>query len=387
MSSSLKSKNFLIALPVLNMGGTEMHTLLLARAILSAGGNVSVCCYHEYNDEVVKWFSEIGVEVCLFKIPRSTTGMSFSELRNVYSALTRQIKKIQPDFIHVQYVAPGLVPIVAAALYSSAVITSAVHTSGAFLYGCKTRLMMNIAVHFCDAFVSVSENVRTFWFGTSTSDKIKTIYNGVDVSEVERIVNGTDQRATRKQFSLTGDPLFAIVGRAGRHKGHDVLFNAFSLLRERYPKGQIVVIGEPVGKEYLENLAAELHIESSIVWLGPRSRQQVIQAVASADCLVIPSRYEGFGLTAIEAMSAGVPVIASNVGGLPEVVHHETTGLLFQSEDHTGLSAEMIRMTEEKDLRTRCIKGGKEIVKEKFSFERFATQWIDLFETVAGRRI
>lgn len=387
MRASLSGKNFLIALPVLNVGGTEMHTLQLVRTIRSAGGNVSICCYHEYKEEAVKWFTEIGVEVELLQVHRSTAGMTFSELIKVYNAFSRHIQKIRPDFIHVQYVAPGLVPIVAASRNSSAVITSAVHTSGAYLYGRKARFMIKSAARLCDAFVCVSEDVKKFWFGPDKSTKARTIYNGVDIFEIMKIVSVSEKAQTKKQFSLTGDPVIAIVGRGGRHKGHDVLFKAFALLNDRLPNGRIAVIGELLEKEYLENLAAELHIESKIVWLGARSPHDLIRAMACADTLVIPSRYEGFGLTAIEAMSVGIPVIASNVGGLPEIVLHEKTGLLFRSEDHTGLSVEIMRIVEDRDLRRRCINGGKIAVNEKFTMERFSEQWIDLFETAARRRV
>ncbi len=379
------TKRAVIGIPVLHYGGTEMHTLLLSRVFMSQGYDVTVCCYHEFTDAVVEQFTALGVQVRLLKISRSLHGMSFSDLKNVYTSFSQQLIRIQPQIIHIQYVAPGFVPILAAARMSPAILTAAVHTSGEYLYGRKAKFMVNAAARFCDAFVCVSNDVQTFWFGTHAGHTIRMIYNAVDTLELGNSVIGMEKEKIKKQYSIGHSPVFAIVGRAGRHKGHDLLFRAFARLTEQFPEAGIAVIGEPVEKEFLVNLASELQIASKISWIGPLSRTAVAQVLASSDCLMIPSRYEGFGLAAIEAMALGVPVIGSAVGGLREIIEHEKTGLLVQPEDPTGLCNAMVRMMSDTNLREHCINGGKNAMAEKFSFERFNDAWVNVLANATGK--
>lgn len=383
-TSMTGAKRAAIGIPVLHYGGTEIHTLHLSRVFMSQGYDVTVCCYHEYDDGVVRQCTDLGIQVRLLKIPRSLYGMSFTDLRNVYVSFSQFLTEIQPQLIHIQYVAPGFVPILAASRISSAVVTAAVHTSGKYLYGHKAKFMMNAAARLCDAFVCVSDDVRRFWFGANAGEKIRTIHNGVDAAELGKSVIGLEKEKIKQRYSIGHSPLFAIVGRAGRHKGHDLFFRAFARLAERFPEAGIVIIGEPVEKELLVNLAGELHIASKISWAGPLTRTALAQVLACSDCLAIPSRYEGFGLAAIEAMALGIPVIGSAVGGLPEIIEHEKTGLLVPSEDVAGLCDAMARMVSEADLRERCINGGKNAVTKKFSFERFSSAWIDLLANITG---
>lgn len=383
MIDNLRNKKLLIGIPILKMGGTEMHSLMLARAMISVGMQVTVCCYHEYEPDVVAMFSNSGIEVRLLKLPRTSGGMSITELKKVFTFFLEEIKKIRPDFIHVQYVAPGFVPILAAWWYSSAIVTAAIHTSGSYQYGSRARFMIRAAARFCDAFVSVSNDVKKFWFGDTSAAKYGTIYNGLDNTEVERALLDLEKSAVKNRYSLLGSPLLTIVGRAGRHKGHDLLFRAVALLRSQFPGVQVAVVGEVVEKEFLENLVRELDIERNIRWLGILSRAEMLKVIASSDCLAIPSRYEGFGLTALEAMSVGIPVIASSVGGLPEIVHHKNTGLLYRSEDYEELSNAIIKLMTDAELRSRCIENGKKLMREQFSFDRFRKEWIDLFSQLA----
>ncbi|MEW5798807.1 MAG: glycosyltransferase family 4 protein [Bacteroidota bacterium] len=380
------NKRAVIGIPVLHNGGTEMHTLLLSRVLMSQEYDVTVCCYHEYDSEIVRQFTDLGIQVRLLKVFRSLHGMSFSELRTVYTSFSRLLTQIHPQLIHIQYVAPGFVPILAAARMSSATVTAGVHTSGKYLYGRKAKFMINAAARLCDAFVCVSNDVRMFWFGAHAGDTIRTIYNGVDTVELGKSVKGLEKEKIKREYSIGHSPLFAIVGRAGRHKGHDLLFRAFARVAEHVPEAGIVIIGEQVEKEFLVDLADELHIASKLSWSGPLPHTALAHVLASSDCLVIPSRYEGFGLAAIEAMALGVPVIGSAVGGLPEIIEHEKTGLLFQPEDTTSLYEAMVRMIRDTNLRERCINGGKKAVAEKFSFERFRLEWIDLLMNVCDKR-
>ena len=379
MSEISQTPSIVIGLPVLLYGGTEQHTLNITKILHDAGYSVTVLCYYEYDENVVVLFRNAGAQVRLMELHRDMkhTATIF-QLYSLLQKLIKEFRVLNPSIIHIQYVAPGLVPILAARLATRSFITTAIHTSGSYFYGWKSKLLFWFASTLCDSVVCVSNDVRQFWFGEKSRRKVKVIYNAVDEREISSIVNsskgipsGNNRLNIREKFHLTEKHLFIIIGRAGKHKGHDIAFRAFAKIVAEFPSAQLVLIGDIIEETFLRQLAEDLHIKNKIVWLGALPRTRTVEILFASDCLLVPSRYEGFGLTAIEAMAVGVPVIAHAVGGLKEIIVNEKNGLFFNNENVEQLAEAMHRIITEEKLRQQCIEGGKESVRTQFSFERF----------------
>jgi starch synthase len=173
-------------------------------------------------------------------------------------------------------------------------------------------------------------------------DRIRMIPNGVDVGEFAEV--GT----RRDRHELVG--LF--VGRLDSdQKGLDVLIRAMSKLPQNHPL-RIRLVGEDWGgAELLRHLAQRLGVADRVTMVGKLSRQKVVREFAEADFLVLPSRFEPFGIVLLEAMAAGLPVIASRVGGIPEIVAEGETGLLVEPDNPDALAEAMRLLSQDEDLR------------------------------------
>ena len=219
-------KKILIALPCLICGGTEVQTLTLVRVLTSIGYRVVVCCYYEYDNDMVYLFRRTGAEVILMKLIRS------KDLIYLIFKLMALFQKIRPEIIHVQYMSPGLAPILAAKLSGIRKTFATVHQSGR-PYGVKAKLLLRSGAFFCTVFFCVSQATETSWFGNSeifnTKKNLKytrkhyTIYNGVDVKNISKMLKTIDSSVLKENIGLGTGSVIGFVGRLKEEKGLDIL--------------------------------------------------------------------------------------------------------------------------------------------------------------------
>jgi len=175
--------------------------------------------------------------------------------------------------------------------------------------------------------------------------------------------------------------VLAAVGRLDAQKGFDVLLDALPAV----PDVRLVVVGDGHLRADLEKRAAELGLAARVTFTG--WSEDVRGHLADADALVLPSRSEGFPLTVVEAMLAGLPVVATAVGSVPEAVTDGETGLLVPKDDVGALAAALRRVAEDPALRTRLGARGREVAAASFTVEHMARAFEDLYaELRAGWR-
>jgi glycosyltransferase involved in cell wall biosynthesis len=285
-----------------------------------------------------------------------------------------------PDVVHVQYLAPGLVPIVAARLAGIRTVFATVHIAGSYAYGRKAKIMLRTAARLCTAFFCVSRGVEEFWFGESAvlneegakaERRHYTIYNAVNVGRIRQSANSPGVEGVRRSLGLSNRPVLGIVGRLTEQKGHSVLLEALPEVISRFPELAVVIIGDGPERQSLEEKATLLGVAGQIVWMGKKSRDEVLGLYGVMDIFVMPSLYEGFGLTAAEAMAAGRPVVASAVDGLEEVVEDGVTGLLVPPGDSVALAAALINLLGHPAKAIEMGRQGKARVQQLFSMERY----------------
>jgi glycosyltransferase involved in cell wall biosynthesis len=264
------------------------------------------------------------------------------QLKNVFQA-------IKPSIVHVQYMAPGALPIFAAKLAGVPRIIATVHQPYTKSHGWKAKWILRFAAQFCNPFLSVSQNAARSWFGqASLIDTQKpitqqprqlTLYNSIDVDQLQRIAT---QYQFRKDLSSQGiHPETYLIGAVSRlriEKGLDLLITAFAQLLQTSDRDlRLLLIGDGPDRKELETMAAELNCQDKIVFYGAAAWEEAMQLMARMDLVVVPSRFEGFGLSAAEAMAMRKPLICSNAFGLTELVNHEQEGLLFRNGDAQDL--------------------------------------------------
>lgn len=334
----------LIFTPVLLVGGTERHTQLLARVLCEAGHDVDVVCYYEHDPAMVAAVESVGARVTLLGLRRE------GGLLSLYRVLRRMVRKKGPDVVHVEYVAPGFVPVLAARLAGAPRLFATVHQP-ATPYGWKARLLLQNATRLCTAFFCVSQAAERSWFGdsevwTAGNDlrrrKHWTLYTGVDTEAIARQAAEAGP-GLRARLELTGHPVVGVVGRLRHEKGQDILMEAMAGVIRQVPDARLLVVGDGPDREALQAQARGLGLEASVVWAGQAAPEAVHGYYGAMDLLVVPSRFEGFGLVALEGLAAGLLVVAMDVEGLREIVEGAPGGTLVPAGDAPALVEAIVR--------------------------------------------
>ena len=177
-------------------------------------------------------------------------------------------------------------------------------------------------------------------------------------------------------------PILGVVSRLEPIKGMDLVVPAFAEVLKRFPEVRLLVVGDGSLRATMEKQAAELGCADRITWVGRQPQEELTQWYGQMDIVLMPSRSEGFGLTAIEAMANGCVMVASNVGGLPEVVRDGVCGLLHRTEDVHDMVEKICMLLDDATLYDRLRVQSLTEVK-KYSFEYYAA----LINNLYGRLV
>lgn len=201
-------------------------------------------------------------------------------------------------------------------------------------------------------------------------------YNSIDFSRF-----ATGRNLIREELGFGTIPVIGTVGRLLPVKGHRYLIEALPDIIQEYPDLKCVIIGDGEEKNALMELAGRLKVTVAICWLG--ARRDIENFLPYFDVFVMSSLSEAFGIAAAEASACGVPVVASAVGGLPEVIVNGTTGVLVPPGSAKAISEEVKRLLSEEQTRAAMGLAGKNHVR-KFSAAELARQLVAVYDYVTG---
>ncbi len=366
-----------------------MQTLNLTRALRSSGQMVSLLCYFEYDEAMVREFTETGTEVNLLKMDRK------QGLAGLISRLRKEFISQKPGIVHVQYMAPGALPVIAARLAGVRTVFATIHQPYTKEHGKMAKLILRIASLLTTRFMAVSQNAEKSWFGSaslfdedkplSSQPRHFTIYNSVDAVRIADITGKTDCRAVRSKFNIPDDvTIIGTVSRLRHEKGTDILIEAFSLLAWERTGIFLLIAGSGPDGDRLKEQADKLGISAITIFYGAAEWDEAISLMSVMDIFVVPSRFEGFGLTAAEAMAAGKPVVASDIFGLKEVVKDNETGILFPVNDAAALKSAISRLLGDPELRARYGKAGRERAAAIFGTELYTRKIKALYNIITS---
>lgn len=211
-------------------------------------------------------------------------------------------------------------------------------------------------------------------------EKIAIIPNGIDLSEYADL---PPKGYFKKKFNIPEEKkIILYLGRIHRTKGIDLLIKAYAhLINKMKIKDTILVIVGP-DDGYLKEvkkLTAALGVLKHVLFTGPLYGRDKLEAYVDSEFYVLPSRYETFPMTVLEAYACNKPVVASNVGGLNELVVNGETGLIFEAENHIELADKLIYMLKNPKETLKMGLNGRRIVEEKYSIEKIVDKLEDLY--------
>lgn len=234
-----------------------------------------------------------------------------------------------------------------------------------------------------DLIIAISQGVKRALVKSGIDgSRIKVVPSGIDYTPFEEAAS-SDYLRRELSFS-TDDFLVGIVAHLADHKGHKYLIEASRILRDKAPRIKIIIVGDGPLQLELNRQVKEIQVEDMVFFLG--FREDIPQILASLDLFVLSSKLEGMGTSIMDAMACRLPVVATNVGGIPEVVVHEKTGLLVPPKRPAALAEAILRLYENRELAERLGSKGYEVVHSKFSAEAMAAKIITIYERLARNK-
>ncbi len=207
------------------------------------------------------------------------------------------------------------------------------------------------------AIVAVSSSVRNYLVSNKLSpeDRTVVIANGIDLENF-----GLDAK-TRKIKEENAHPVIGSIGNLNHQKGYQYLIKAMPAILKKYPLATLEIVGDGPSKTSLLSLVKQLKLTHHVAFLGKRIN--INKHLLDWDVFVLPSVSETFGLVLLEAMKAGVPIVASKVGGITDIIEPDKNGLLVKSGDHAAITKDVLSILEHPVLAAKLKRGGLERVK------------------------
>ncbi|OGB73350.1 hypothetical protein A3K24_00520 [candidate division Kazan bacterium RIFCSPHIGHO2_01_FULL_44_14] len=358
-----------------SLTGAPRHLLTLLSGINS----------HRFNVTVIAPPGSLIEQLKKRKIPFFQVPMRGRADMAAISAVTKLLKKYDPDIIHTHGQRAGLIGRMA----SKGMPFKRVHTEHTYTHEFKlanpllhwTHLrVMRMLDGGTDKVIAVSNAVRKFLIDSKISkpEKIVTIYNGI--TPLARKITQDEIQAFKDKFNITSDDIvIGTVGSFNTAKDTATLVKAVARMVKKWPKVKLVLVGKGPLKFKLEKLIKSSGLEDRVVFTG--SMGNVLPALKTFRIFVLPSLSEAFGITILEAMKAEIPVVATRVGGIPEIITQNHNGLLVEPKDSKKLAGVLMKLLNDRKLQTKLAKNGANTLS-KFSADRMIDHTEEIYTSL-----
>jgi glycosyltransferase involved in cell wall biosynthesis len=378
------------------MGGPALHVSYLSAGLRDRGyETILVAGSVGQGEQSMSYVAEeLGVPVVT--IPH--LHREISPVRDLLATmrLARIIRAERPAILHTHTAKAGAVGRVAALLAGRHRPPIIVHTFhghvlrgyfGRFWTG-VFRLLERWLARITDALVAVSPEVRDelVAFGVAPASKFRVIRLGIELDE--RLSRDGAARAETRRVMGIGDERFVVgwIGRMTAVKRTDVVLRSVRRLRDDGVDAVLCMVGDGPDRRSVEDLAGELGVMRDSLF--PGYQEDVGPFFAAFDVFVLPSGNEGTPVTAIEALASGCPVVATRVGGVPDVVTDGADGFLVEPGDVEALAARLAQLAGDRDLRTRMGAAGRERMLSRYAVDRLIDDIDRLYrDLLAQKRI
>lgn len=217
------------------------------------------------------------------------------------------------------------------------------------------------------------------------SEKVRAIPYGIDNDLYDPAQH--NKAECRQKFNLPAESLiFGLIGRIEPTKGQDLAVRSF--IRSNIPNSKLVICGNIAYQDYFDDLfkfIIDAGRSEDLVYIP--FTNDVAALMNCFDVFLLPSQSEAFGLVVAEAMSSGLPVIATKHGGVPEIIQDQENGFLFHFPHENDLTEIMLKVADDENLRTKIGKRARKTISEKFDYERQTNKFFEFCDEVSTRRI
>jgi glycosyltransferase involved in cell wall biosynthesis len=360
----------------------------LENLVSGLDGNIfsQLICYLRGEDEKNTMFETWGHDVISLHISKKN-------LRRFQPSIVFQLARIMKekgiDIVHCQRHKPTVYGALAAYMTNKNLKVIS-HVRGLNrTRSFKRKLLNGIVFRRISRIIAVSNAVRDDIVRTnliSNPDKVVTIYNGIDVKAFMDSDLTREEAQTQLGLSDRDAFVYGTVGRLAETKGQEVLLKAFARVYEKYPKSWLIITGKGRLDSELRGLSAELNIDERVVFLGYRT--DIPEVLKALDVFVLPSIAEGLPGALLEAMATSIPVIASRVGGVPEILNDPSLGIMLSPSSTNELASAMERMRSMDEIRRNMMgEALRKRVLEEFTKEKMISSTRREYVTVMNEPI
>lgn len=338
----------------LDVGGLERLILDLVRDARARDQRVTVLCVERPGTLALR-AAELGARVVCASKPRGFRPDHVAQIAGLLRAL-------RPDVVHTHqigalfYVGPAA---------RRAGVPLVVHTEHGKQYAAnwRRRIVGRLAGRFTRRYYCVSADIarEVREYRIVPPGKVVIVPNGIDVERFARGESGD----LRRELGISPDaPVIGTVGRLSEVKRQDVLIRAFARIAPRRPAARLLLVGDGPQRAGLADLATRIGVHDNVIFAGYQERPEEFLQVM--DLFALTSRSEGMPLAILEAWAAGLPVVASRVGGVPELVADGRTGLLFPAADDEALATHLDRLLTQPAIGRAMGVAGQALARERF---------------------
>jgi glycosyltransferase involved in cell wall biosynthesis len=357
----------------LAIGGLQQVVVNICRSINREKFDVSVLCLRALG-EFVPEVEKLGVRV--FYLPQKEKGTDYFSFLKV----ARILRQEQIDVIHTHNTQPFVDGTLGALLSG---VKTIVHTDHARDFPDKIRYMVaeHLMSYFAYRVIGVSEHTTAnlVHYEKISPRKIMTIENGLDGSRFQIEI---DRPAKRKELGIKGSgPIIGLGVRLTEQKGITYLLQAMPEIIKAVPDVTLVIAGDGTLKNKLRHEAETLGIKEHILFLG--SRLDVPQLLKLFDIYVLPSLWEGLPMVLLEAMAARCPIVATDVGGVSNMITDGKNGILVEPENPRRLANEIVTLLTNSELRQRLVENGARKFNADFTADRMTKKYEKLYQRMA----
>ena len=323
-----------------------------------------------------KKLKEMRIEPAILNFRFKATKTNPIIFINLITGFIRLVKEKKIDLIHINLYHHSANFWLAFSLLKLPII---IHVRGKEWIDFFQKLVM---FRYAKKILFISEYAKEEFFKKRRSDflfkinknRLDVIYDGIDVN---RFTPKDDSRYLREEFKVKNDEtLIGLIGAINSNKGQDILIEAAKDVLKKYPKVKFLIVGDPYLNEP-ERLAYKSEIINRIATYGLKDnvlvsgfRDDIPEVMNAIDILVQPSKYEGLGISMIEAMACKKPVIGTNVGGIPEVICDNKAGILLKERTPRELAEAIIFLLAHPEDAMKKGTNGRQIAVDKFNIER-----------------
>lgn len=373
MQEQGKLINVMYVVDKLPLGGAEKVTYDLVLHLSPDLFKVSVCCL-ESEGELGKELKKQGIEIITLLSKKGTD--LFLPLR-----LARLFRKLNVKIVHAHNSTAFKHAAIAAKIVGVPVIIQTRHGDELARKSGWRIILQNKLTRLADKIVCICEGFRQKLIHNKSVDKDKlvVIHNGINVSFIEKNKIGRNQK--RIMLGLNADDCVIVnVANIRVEKGQEILIRAFKQVADKEPKAKLLIVGSATDAQLtraLKDLTQGLGLAESVIFLG--KREDVSEILSASDIFVLSSLTEGLPISVLEAMAAGIPVVATDVGGIREIIEDGKNGILVPSNSEDKLSAAIVSLLNDKNKAQGLSREGRETVANFFSLEKMIQGYENLY--------